>query len=72
MIVNMNEWIPVNKKMPPCGERILVTLAGQVWEARYSGGGRWHRYNSYDLEWWMDGRVTAWMPLPAGFGQTNA
>ena len=52
-------WISVNDRLPRCGERVLVTNDGSVWEAYLSISHKWVRQ-----EFVWAAKVTHWMPLP--------
>lgn len=53
-------WISVKERLPRCGERVLVTNGGSVWEAYLSISHKWVRQ---EFVWGID--VTHWMPLPS-------
>ena len=52
-------WISVKERLPRCGERVLVTNDGSVWEAYLSISHKWVRQ-----EFVWAAKVTHWMPLP--------
>ena len=53
------KWISVEERLPPCGERVLITEGSAVFEAYLSISNKWVR-NGIG---WME-CVTHWMPLP--------
>lgn len=53
------KWISVEERLPRCGERVLVTNDGSVWEAYLSISHKWVRQ-----EFVWAAKVTHWMPLP--------
>lgn len=69
--MNKNEWISVDDRLPPRGERVLAT----------TGGGVFVVWTDNDDEWYIGGIrfeqffgfVTHWMPLPEApkGGDTN-
>lgn len=58
-------WIPVEKRLPEPGKRVLATSGVFVGEAFRAQSGVWSR--SYGV-WgdWIGYPVTHWMPLPDG------
>lgn len=54
------KWISVEERLPRCGERVLVTNDGSVWEAYLSISHKWVRQ-----EFVWAAKVTHWMPLPS-------
>jgi hypothetical protein len=64
----MSDWIPIRKKMPPYGQRILICDdTGEVYEDERHDA---NHYSLGKLDWlksWKFGngtRIIAWMPLP--------
>lgn len=53
------KWISVEERLPPCGERVLITEGSAVFEAYLSISHKWVR-NGIG---WME-CVTHWQPLP--------
>lgn len=59
----MNDWIPVNERLPE--EETSVLICNRKGEIEISQGGR---FDNGTWEWytsgWRFGEVIAWMPLP--------
>ena len=58
-LAKVPKWISVEERLPRCGERVLVTNDGSVWEAYLSISHKWVRQ-----EFVWAAKVTHWMPLP--------
>ena len=58
-LAKVPKWISVKERLPRCGERVLVTNDGSVWEAYLSISHKWVRQ-----EFVWAAKVTHWMPLP--------
>lgn len=59
-LAKVPRWISVEERLPRCGERVLVTNDGSVWEAYLSISHKWVRQ-----EFVWAAKVTHWMPLPS-------
>ena len=57
-------WIPVEERLPKCGERVLATDGGFVGEFYINKRGQWQRYNVNDSSLLMALDILFWMPLP--------
>lgn len=57
-------WIPVEERLPKCGERVLATDGGFVGEFYINKRGQWKRYNVNDYSLLMALDILWWMPLP--------
>lgn len=57
-LAKVPKWISVEERLPRCGERVLVTNDGSVWEAYLSISHKWVRQ-----EFVWAAKVTHWMPL---------
>ena len=62
--VTVQEWIPVDERLPELGEHVLVTDGGFVGEFYINRQGQWQRcnVNNYFLLTALD--ILWWMPLP--------
>lgn len=58
------QWIPVKKRLPECGEHVLATDGGFVGEFYINKRGQWKRYNVNDYSLLMALDILFWMPLP--------
>ena len=59
-------WVPVTKRLPDPGERVLATDGYFVGEAYHMQDGSWVRLTGMDWEQALCGTVTHWMPMPMG------
>ena len=57
-------WIPVEERLPPYGDRILVTDKTGVWEGYLSYSRGFMRNTGMTIKDIYDVEVTHWMPLP--------
>lgn len=57
-------WIPVEERLPKCGERVLATDGGFVGEFYINKRGQWKRYNVNDYSLLMALDILWWMPMP--------
>lgn len=67
------QWIPVSEKLPEEGEPILFsTKTGRVYEGAYFDlidNRQWYAYKDENYAW--NNVVTAWMPLPQPYRESE-
>lgn len=56
----LNGWISAKDRLPPCGDRVIMTDGVFVCEAFLSISGKWVR-NGIS---WIESEITHWQPMP--------
>lgn len=63
----VNEWIPVEERLPDKGKDVIVTYIGYNTGGRFSNGTAFYDFGKW---WWsindsiVKVKIIAWMPLP--------